>query len=366
MEEQAWEISEFREEDKADMVALNKAEYGDVALSTEAYFDWLNTARPKDIRYRVVREKATGRAISTGMSVALRASWRGQEIPVMLGVNIVIAPEYRRQGIHTTLTAQRREDLQNAGYRFVCVYPNQRSMPTLVRSGKHILVSQVPLLVRPLKIRVLGDRYIRNPLIRRGVGLGWRIGSHTLWRESEPSMDGTGLHIEEDTQPDEAYERFWEQVKTKYQIMLVRDRAFLQWRFVDIPIRKYQMLSARKGGEILGYIVLREADIRGTMTGLIADFLVLPGETGDQAGLRLLYEALQRFKQAELPLTGALMLPHTQEYHLMRRAGYLRTPDRLAPQPFFLFVRPYNADPPPEVLARPDAWFVSIADHDAV
>jgi hypothetical protein len=286
----------------------------------------------------------------------------------MLGFDIVVAKAYRRQGIHTTLVAQSEEDTRKAGYRFVSVFPNQKSMPQLVRSDKHHLVSQVPLIIRPLDVRKLTEKYVGSRPLRWGVNLGWDVGSRTLWRERH-APNGRGhpsLSIVEDNELDESYDRFWDQVKTKYDVFLVRDRAFLQWRFVDIPTREYQILSARQDSRIWGYVVLRQADIRGTMSGLIADFLVLPGEQGDRAGHQLLNEAMRRFKHAKLALTGGLMLPHTQEYAIMRRAGYLRAPDRFAPQPFHLFVRPYIDDPPLDMLTRPESWYVSIADHDAV
>jgi L-amino acid N-acyltransferase YncA len=156
------------------------------------------------------------------------------------------------------------------------------------------------------------------------------------------------------------------QVKAKYDLMVVRDRAFLQWRFRDIPTRQYQTLSARQDGQILGYVVLRQAEVRATLTGMIADFLILPGERGELAGRYLLHEALERFKRAKVPLTGGLMLPHTQEYALMRRAGFLSAPRRFAPQNFHLFVRSYCDEPALDVLVRAQSWYVSIADHDAV
>jgi hypothetical protein len=117
---------------------------------------------------------------------------------------------------------------------------------------------------------------------------------------------------------------------------------------------------------MLGYIVLRQANVRGIMTGMIADFMVLPGERGDEAGLLLIGEALQRFEKAGVPLAGGLALPHTQEYAIMRRAGFLSAPRQFAPQSFHLFIRSYCDEPPLDELTRPEAWYVSIADHDAV
>jgi predicted N-acetyltransferase YhbS len=369
-DEQAWEISTYEEEDKAGVLALIRDEYGDVDLAQEAYFDWLKRASPPGVRQWLVREKGTGRVITSGTTVAARATWRGQGVPALLGFNIVVAPEYRRQGIHTTLVQQTGEDIERAGYRFALIFPNPKSMPQLSRSKNYHHVSEVPLLIRPLNMRALAGARIGNPLLGWGVNLGWEVAGRTAWRVQRPSRDGGPVRISEDTVLDESYDHFWAQVRTKYALMLVRDRAFLQWRFRDIPTREYQVLSARQHGAnsnstILGYAVLRQADVKGTMTGLIADFMVLPGDLGEEAGLRLLHAALQRFKQARVSLTGGLVLPHTQEYAIMRRAGFLRAPRQFAPQPFHLFIRSYCSDPPLSALTRPKSWYVSIADHDA-
>jgi predicted N-acetyltransferase YhbS len=366
MAEKAWEVSTYQEQDKPDMLAIIREEYGEVDRTQEAYFDWLRSKSPLDLPSRVAREKATGRAISSGSSVTAQAVWRGQELPMMMGFDIVVAKAYRRQGIHTALSAQRRNDVKNSPYRFVTVFPNQNSMPALLKSPMHHLVSRVPLLIRPLNIGVLSEVHVDSSWLRWGINLGWGIAGRTLWREARRPGGDDGIEVVEDLDLDESYDRFWDKIKNKYEVMLVRNRAYLQWRFLDIPTREYHVLSARQGGEMLGYVVLREADVRGTKAGLIADLLVVSGQAGDQAGAHLMYEALQRFRRAGLPLTGGLMLPHTHEYAIMRRAGYLNAPDRFAPQPFHLFVRPIADEPPVSVLSRATSWYVSIADHDAV
>ena len=366
LDDRAWEISSYRMGDKAGILALIRDEYGEVDLADGAYYDWLREASPPDVGQWVVREKMTGRVISAASMVGVRAIWKGQEIKMLLGFNMVVAPEYRRQGIHTTLIRQTREEVRAAGFCLSTIFPNPRSMPQLERSKTYYHVSQVPLLIRPLNMRELAGARASNALVTEAATLGWALAGRSLWREQVPPQLASPLRISEDLTLGTGYDCFWNRVRTKYDLMLVRDRAFLRWRFLEIPTREYHILSARKGDEILGYIVLRLTEVRGIMTGLIADFLVLAGEEGNRAGQHLLHAALERFKEANMPLAGGLVLPHTQEYALMRRAGFLSAPKLFAPQPFHLFVRSHCDDPPLEALTRPETWYVSIADHDAV
>lgn len=364
--ERAWELSTYREGDKDGILALIRDEYGEVDLADGSYYDWLREASPPDIGQWVVREKKTGRVISAASMVGVRAIWKGQEIKMLLGFNMVVAPEYRRQGIHSILIRQTREEVRAAGFCLSTIFPNPRSMPQLERSKTYYHVSEVPLLIRPLDMRALANARGSNAVLTWASTLGWALAGRSLWREQGPPGAGSPLCISEDLMLGNGYDRFWRRVKTKYDLMMVRDRTFLTWRFLDIPTREYQILSARQGDEILGYMVLRQTSVRGTMSGLICDFLVVEGEEGSRAGQHLLRAALERLKGAQMPLAGGLVLPHTHEYALMRRAGFLSAPKPFAPQPFHLFVRSHRDDPPLEVLTRPETWYVSIADHDAV
>jgi GNAT superfamily N-acetyltransferase len=360
-----WEVGCYEERDKPGILALNRVLYGDVAISHKAYFDWLTAQNPAgEAVVPVAREKETGKVVGFIFHLPMRVSWAGEECLGILAVNVVVDRAYRRQGIYWAVQDAGLKGCERYNPHFTYVFPNHLSLKALMKWNYHV-VSQIPILVRPLDISALTKTYFNNLLVQWGVDLGWRIGGVTIWRRRCPCRDLSSSSIVEDGEFDEGYDRFWEQVKFKYDLMLIRDRAFLQWRFLDIPYRNYQVLSARQGTDILGYIVLREADIRGVMVGLIADFLVLPGERGNQAGSHLLYEVLQRFGKVQLPVSGGLALPHTQEFTLMQKAGYLRPPQSFAPQSFHLVVENLSDDVPSSALMDPGKWYVSIADHDA-
>jgi len=312
----------------------------------------------------VAREKGTGRVLGFEFHVPMRISWSGRECPALVGMNVVVARAYRRQNIFEAMQVMALEEDRKRGYHFFCAFPNTRSLSALIK-WNYSIVTPVPLVVRPLDIVTLTKTYVNSWLLQWGVNLGWKIAGATVWRERCPTQNDPSLSIVEDTEFDESYDRFWEQIKTKYDLIFVRDRAFLQWRFRDIPLRTYQVLSARQDTRLLGYVVTRQAEIRGIACGLIVDFLVVPGERGDYVGLRLLHEAMQRFRQAQLPLSGGLILPHTQEFSIMQRAGHIPCPRRFAPQPFHLATRGLSEHIPFNVLTRPEGWYLSIADHDA-
>lgn len=361
----AWEVGWYEEKDKSGLLALNRTEYGDVALACEAYFDWLRTRNPAgEPIIPVAREKGTGKVVGFGLTLPMRISWSGQQHLALIGMNTLVDQAYRRRGIGQAMETMEFKEGEKSGYVFLYGFPNAHLLPVL-KKRSHRAVTRIPLVIRPLDIATLTKARIKSPFLQWAVNLGWKIGAVTIWRERRRAQNSLSPSIMEDGEFDGSYDRFWERIKTKYDLMLVRDRTFLQWRFRDIPHRTYRVLSARQGPDILGYIVLREAEIRGTPCGLIVDFLVVPGGQGNGVGLRLLHQATEQFRQAHLPLSGGLMLPHTQEFSIMRWAGYLPSPQRFAPQSFHLATRNLSDSIPSNLLTRAEAWYVSIADHDA-
>jgi GNAT superfamily N-acetyltransferase len=142
--------------------------------------------------------------------------------------------------------------------------------------------------------------------------------------------------------------------------MVVRDAPYLQWRFLQVPLRRYDCFRATEDDELTGYLVLRVAEISGMRAGLIVDFVVDPSPAGDRAGRALLGQAMARLASEDLDLLASLMLPHAPEYRLLRRAGLRPLPRPLLPQRFRLVVRDGPA------VRELKHWFLTMGDYDVV
>jgi hypothetical protein len=67
-----------------------------------------------------------------------------------------------------------------------------------------------------------------------------------------------------------------------------------------------------------------------------------------------------------MALAGSLMMPHAQEYAILRRAGYIDAPDRYAPQKFRIMAKPFRDGPYKGAVPPANLWFFTMADHDAI
>ena len=70
-----------------------------------------------------------------------------------------------------------------------------------------------------------------------------------------------------------------------------RDQAYLRWKYLQIPHRRYDVHEARRGGILVGYAVSCEHDYRGLRLGWIVDVFT---DTRDRAAKDALIAALMR------------------------------------------------------------------------
>ncbi len=60
-----------------------------------------------------------------------------------------------------------------------------------------------------------------------------------------------------------------------YPVMGARDRAFLNWRYFNNPIRNYTLYRATENGEMTGYLILRKVDLLQFNSVVVVDLLAL-------------------------------------------------------------------------------------------
>ena len=63
---------------------------------------------------------------------------------------------------------------------------------------------------------------------------------------------------------------------------------------------------------------------------------------------------------------AALMVKRAHPAFGLRRNGYIACPPSLLPREFPALLRWYAAEPPPPRFFDPEAWFLTLADYDAV
>jgi GNAT superfamily N-acetyltransferase len=358
-----WEPTPLTLDDADVVLGLERRVYGATEVGDRAYYEWYYRANPAGeavIWYAATRDAAAPSAGHYAV-VPVRVAVRGEPVLASLSVNTVTHPGYRRQGVFTTLAEQVFAECGRRGIAFTYGFPNPSSYPGFVGTLGFTDMGRLPLLLAPLDARALvlpGRRALGQTLGRLGAGavlvLG-RLRRARLPAESPAAEVGAAWP---------GWDRLWQRLRGKYPVMVVRDAAYVGWRFTACPTRRYRLYVAAVDGEPAGFAATRVTELFGMRAGLVVDLLVAPGPSGRRAGSSLVSAALGEFAAEQVALAGALAPRHADEYACLRAAGLLPCPRPLEPQPFSVILRvhPGGAPVPSEI----GSWLLTMGDYDAV
>jgi GNAT superfamily N-acetyltransferase len=210
---------------RAEFLGLMREVYG--SAMSEDEFDWFFERNPAGGRILSAVEDRGQLAGVLAMSFA-RAVVEGREGLVAFAVHAVTHPRARGKGIFSALELRNEERAAEAGASLALGFTNPMAGPILVgRLGWRDLYRM------RLWARVL--RPLRALRRRGGGGL-------------PPSRGGTLARF------DPAQEGAWRRVRSRWGNCLVRDAAYLNWRYVDTP-KDYRRFASTSGYAVVGHSI---------------------------------------------------------------------------------------------------------------
>lgn len=164
------------------------------------------------------------------------------------------------------------------------------------------------------------------------------------------------VEVEEVREFPEETGAFFERAAAGFRAVAVRDKAFLDWRFVNRPGVEYRQALARgRGGELLGYAVTCKGAFDLNEGQLVCDWLVDPAHP--EAGHALRAWLVERARAEEAPEVIAILPEFCADFAAFQRAGF-----RVHPTGYFLAAGSFF-DGFHTVLLYDD-WYYTLAEFD--
>ena len=177
----------------------------------------------------------------------------------------------------STLGKKALGTIENEEICLVYCFPTQQVYPLHMKSG-WLDVCVLQEMFKPINLRnMLGRYFTRRKVLLELITLAGNLITKTLFRTKKPP-EVDGLTINEVSYFDDRFDAFWERVSIDYSIIVVRDRRYLNWRYVDAPNARYTIYVAEREGEICGYVVLGDNRSRGLVCGYIYDVIASLGQ----------------------------------------------------------------------------------------
>jgi len=346
-------IQDGGEKDKEEILALRsivfKGEEPD--KQKEVFWNWQFKGNP-DGEGLIYLHKEGGQVVGHFADTPKRFSVQGKEVLGTLSLDMMVHPGYRG-GMFQQLGRYAVERTKEKGFAFLTSYPiREWSIKSLRRVGWRDFF-KLPVLVYPLRFRGIVNRYIHfyplSLLIGGIVRVFYFITIFPWQRKVKREIE-----VDPMTQFDDAFDAFWRKASSLHPVMGVRDRAFMNWRYFQHPVRTYTIYRAMKEGEMQGYIVLRKVDLLQFNSAVIVDLLALE----ENALRRLVEKGIEYSKEENADLLGCIVPRHHLYFRILRRRGFLPSFKN-----FLFMVYPLIERGVP---LAPEGWYVNWGDSDVV
>ena len=319
-----WTIRPATVADREAVVTLLREAHGSDVRTNEEW-DWLFRGR---LSHYAVADTGHGLAGQYAL-LPQRVVHRGVERGALMSLDTATHPDYMRRGLMRLLG---ETAYAPPGAELIYGFPNSTSAPGLYRKLGWTEIEPFPLYLRPLRSllpalvrgapRLPGRR--RQP---RGAEITDRFASWAdeLWRERLPTI-GTGV---------------------------VRDSAYLNWRYADAPFEYRIFVTAGRDG----FAVVRIAPWRH---GRLAYLMDAAGAAGPALDAAIAYADAGR-----AAALVALITPRDPLAADLRERGFRRAPAR-ARAPFSFGVRATGELAAHAELFTLPEWHLTAGDFDHV
>ncbi len=240
-----------------------------------------------------------------------------------------IHPDFQEQG----LTRPWREwrDEQRAKLPPRVGMSEGSTHPRLIRSSKRRgqrleVANHVERLTLPLDLGAIargggasGDRVTPRSLFRAARTLQRMLAGRLRWRSS--SEVSSTIEVRDVESFDERADALWERVREEFDYAVMRNRDYLNWRYIDPRAGVYRVRAAMDGDELAGFMVTG-ANGTDEVDAQVVDLLVLPGRN---AVLRALVADAVAHARGEGAETVTVQMPQRHPYReAFLRAGFVK------------------------------------------
>ena len=311
----------YRKMERRDHEALNALheKHLGCAHRDNDFFEWKYWRSPGGPHESVVAEEtATGRIVGELGGIAVMMRYFGKTGPVYFDVDVVIDKDASRGRIFFPIYRKRLEFIAEREVRSVplnCSFTIPKTLKIMSKTWKIRGVAPAPKLAKVLKHGAYIGKKTRSKLIARMGGLLLDLWSDVRY----PMIAPRQIDVSQTDAFDASADALWEKMKDYYGVWVVRDRAFLNWRYVDIPHVDNQILVVREKDALLGYLVVNFQD-REKRAGVIQDFQFL--KERKDAGRALLRKGIDFLKRSGSEVAIIWDFDHTHTHAILEEFGF--------------------------------------------
>jgi predicted N-acetyltransferase YhbS len=344
----------FRRGTSADYDAVRnliEAVYG-VSRSAES-IRWLYDGNPAGVcQFWLAEDEQTGQIASCRPVFPWRMRIGTREFLAAQAGDAMTHPGFQRRGLFGSLVKLAWSELRDQGIPFCFSFSEAGSLSVYKKTtigegplaGTHEVL-RFRRMVYPLSLRP----YVKQALRMKGLLSALDRATRVLQRLRLRLPERLTIHPVD--RFNEEFDDLWARTANQYGVLAIRDSRYLNWKFIDTPGGRFEVVALRCEGALVGYAAF-EIDEEGT--GCIGDLFGEPRIVRAllQATLAVMLERgclrAYTWTAAESPL-----------FSMIRRFGFIPRD-----QPFPMAVHVFHTTDETATAIDPRRWWIGYGDRD--
>ncbi|MFQ5751523.1 MAG: GNAT family N-acetyltransferase [bacterium] len=352
--QKAWDVRPYQPGDEHQIVRLFNAIF-DKKITAEHWL-WKFKGQPgpvENIWLATVGEQIIAQYAGTPMRFKLA----GEEHQILHVADVMTATKFRRQGVLTALGRRAHQAWAAAGVPFVTGlhYGGWGSRRQYLGWKEQFRALWVRRVLRP-------ERLLTHRLTLPQLALWGIAGAARIWNTLSDTLlqkPTQGIEVCPVDKPGPEFDELWASVKSRYEALIVRDRAWVTYRYGTVPEVRYRLLLARRQRQPVGYLSYSLRVHNGRRSGLIADLFTAPEDLPTRV-------ALLRFAVKDLLAYGAEDVRALCTTDPAILTPFKRTGFRVTSAGFDVSIVPLTDHLHLEALQDAQRWFSMGGDFDVV
>lgn len=271
-----------------------------------------------------------------------------------IGADSMTHLNFRRRRLQRKIEDIAHSELVKAGIYFSYYFPGDIFHKHKKR-GANYDVCKIPVMMKFFDTNETLRKLVGDKFLAKGLSVFLNPTINVFFR-SKKNPIVKDLKITEIARFDDRINDFWKNVSRYFDIIVVRNKEYLNWRYFQRPNSSFKVLLAEEDDKILGYIVFSPKDKKG----FIVDLLVYPHRLG--VIQRLVLTAVEKLREEKVYQIICWMFKNSSYYKVLRTNGFIPLSSK---HPFGVTIySPSNV--PIEFVKDPKHWFLTLGDTDGM
>jgi hypothetical protein len=337
------------------LVDLAKSYYQSGEIISEKYLDWQYNKNPFGYPYYSL---AFDKDLVVGQYLVIPLKYRinNSIINGTLSLNTLTHPNYQGKGLFIKMATETYEFCRKSNISLTVGFPNPLSYGGFVKKLNFKSLGYCDLMICVLRpFTFLKNQFqLKKKKNKHGGDVEIKI---ELKNRSNCNTIITNLT----TNDCKSYDIFWNSITEKSNLIsLDKTWDYINWRYFEIPSRKYYLIKSVQNGIITSVCAFRVEKVLGTNTAIIMDLLML-----DECDAKLLLKEIKRnLRKNKINAITIIRPNNIKVKKLLVKNYFFKIPKKILPQPIpyiFLQHNKINSNIKIDDIFN---WTVSFGDYD--